>query len=428
MAKIYKFDSGLMLLYEKNKINKSTVIDIGFNCGSRCDGDLPGLSHFCEHMFFAGTDKLSKQEVAKRYFDLGNVNAFTSTEDIRFKGRLISSRLAEYLTAVQDMVCNSTFTASAVEEEKKIVIQEIVQDADNFPGRAYEFESYGLYGLKYYINRELGNAESVNSITSKDVKKYVKKYFVKNNCIISVCSALSFVKVKNTIKKYFDNKMPSNQIKPLPYREDKFVPGNNIQMHKDNIGKNFVTVFLKHDQKNLDIRHRVHMNMISNIISDFGNGISKELRIENSLVYSVRAYCIVDKVNSGLVISTEISKENIKPCLDIIFKYLIKLKNEGVSNGQFAKEINDNEYYWQTDVVTPSHLCRNLRNVLLFGKYISPKDMYEEYKKVSYEELNDFIKRFIQESEIMVSVYGDADKKDVYTLKQIEKIIGGKLC
>ena len=33
MAKLYKFPSGLSLIYEKNKLNKSTAIEISFDCG-----------------------------------------------------------------------------------------------------------------------------------------------------------------------------------------------------------------------------------------------------------------------------------------------------------------------------------------------------------------------------------------------------------
>ena len=84
MAKLYRFDSGLTLLYEVNTINKSTSIEIAFDCGSRCDGKLAGLSHFCEHMFFTGTDELSRQEVSKRYFDFIKTNAFTSNTQIAF--------------------------------------------------------------------------------------------------------------------------------------------------------------------------------------------------------------------------------------------------------------------------------------------------------------------------------------------------------
>ena len=89
MEKVYKFNSGLILYYTNNKINNATSIEISFDCGSRCDGDIPGLSHFCEHMFFTGTDKMSKLEVSKRYFDFIKVNAYTSTDDIVFTGNIM---------------------------------------------------------------------------------------------------------------------------------------------------------------------------------------------------------------------------------------------------------------------------------------------------------------------------------------------------
>ena len=421
MAKIYKFESGLSLVYEKNNINKSTSIQVRFGCGSRCDGNIPGLSHFCEHMFFAGTNKLSKQQVVDRYFKFGNVNAYTNTEDIAFVGTIMSNKLAEYLTTVQDLVCNSAFAPDAIEEEKKIVIQEIVKDADNYPSRAYEFEHYGLYGLQHYKNGELGSEQSVSSITSKDVKKYVKKYFVKNNCSIFICSALSFDKVKRIVKKYFDSVMPSNNLKPFTYSENKFVKGNIIQQQKNNIGKNFVSVFLKVDEASVDVKSRAHLGMFSNIIGEFSTGITKELRLDNSLVYSAYSYYIINKTNSALIISTEISKENIKPCLDVIFKYINNLKLNGFTKELYDKEKDRNEYYWQTDVLSPRDICFNLKNIRLYGRYVSYKEIYEAYKKVSYEELNESVKDFINRSEILVSVYGDADKKDVYTLKQIEK-------
>ena len=176
MAKYYKFDSGLTLLYDKNNINNSTSIDVTFDCGARCDGEKAGLSHFCEHMFFTGTDKLSKQDVTKRYIDFIKSNAYTNYSEIRFTGSVITKRLCDYLIAVQDMICNSTFTKRAIEEEKKIVIQEIVSDTDRHFRHAGRLSAYELYGLECFAKGVLGTAESVNSITSKDIKSYVKKY------------------------------------------------------------------------------------------------------------------------------------------------------------------------------------------------------------------------------------------------------------
>ena len=230
MAKFYKFDSGLTLLYETNKINKSTDIDISFNCGARCDGALPGLSHFCEHMFFSGTDKLSKEQVMKRYFDFIKTNAYTSFDNVLFTGSIITSKLRDYLSVVQDMICNSTFTKQAVEDEKEIVIQEIACEVDKHFVHASRLIRYTLYNLEYFKHGILGSKESVNKITSKDVKNYVKKYFVKNNCVISICTPLSFNKTKQIVKKYFNDIMPSNNLKPLPYLKDKLTMQDSVEV------------------------------------------------------------------------------------------------------------------------------------------------------------------------------------------------------
>ena len=64
---------GGKLYYVKNTVNESTALDISFDCGSRCN-TIAGLAHFTEHMFFTGTNTLSKEDIAKKYFDLDYSN------------------------------------------------------------------------------------------------------------------------------------------------------------------------------------------------------------------------------------------------------------------------------------------------------------------------------------------------------------------
>lgn len=421
MAKIYKFNSGLTLLYETNKINKSTDIDITFDCGARCDGNLTGLSHFCEHMFFTGTDKLSKHEVNKRYFDFIKTNAFTSYEDIVFTGSIMTSRLAQYLAVVQDMICNSTFTPEAVEEEKKVVIQEIVRDADKHSRHANRCRMYELYGLDYYTNGVLGNKESVSAIKSKDVKNYVKKYFVKNNCTISICSPLSFNKVKNLINKYFDATMPSNKLKPLPYKQNKLVSDEKVSLYNKDIDKNFLSVAFKFDRKGPDLKYRTILGTISNMIDDISDGLTKDLRIENSLIYGMGSDYMINYKNSYLDISTELCSENIKPCLDIIFDYIKNLKLNGFTKDQFDKQFEKNEYYWQTRVNTPSDVKSSLASYRFYGKYVKDEDVYNQKQNLTLDEVNQTMRELFASAKVQVFVFGNATKQDVYTIKQIQK-------
>ena len=80
---------GGKLYYVKNRINESTAVDINFDCGSRFD-TIPGLAHFTEHMFFTGTEKYTKEDIAKKYFNFIDVNAGTSTRYINFNGQIFT--------------------------------------------------------------------------------------------------------------------------------------------------------------------------------------------------------------------------------------------------------------------------------------------------------------------------------------------------
>ena len=423
MEKVYKFNSGLILYYTNNKINNATSIEISFDCGSRCDGDIPGLSHFCEHMFFTGTDKMSKLEVSNKYFDFIKVNAYTSTDDIVFTGNIMTSKLPQYLDAVYDMICNSEFSSKAVEDEKKIVIQEIVQSKDNYARKAEELLQTDLYKLDYYAKSVLGSIESVSKITNKDVKKYVKKYFVNNNCYISICSPLSFNKVKSVIKNFFEQKMPVNNLKPLPYREEKLLEGTEVNIHKADIEKSFLAIVFKSMHDGLDVKRKVALNIICNIIEDISDGLTKELRIDNGLIYSMGASYMVSKLNSFICVRTEISQENIKPCIDVIIDYIKKVAIEGFSKEQFNKELEIENYYWQTKIDSPNRMRENLMSYRFYQKFITDKTIHNIVKDIDLEYINEVAKELFTNPMVQVFVYGNIDKKDVYTLSQIQKKI-----
>ena len=176
---LHVFNSGAELIYQKNNVTKSTALKICFACGSRCDGEIYGLSHFCEHMFFTGTKTENKQQISKQYFDFIDVNAFTNAQEISFLGEIFTSELKNYLALVAKLITKSTFSPENVEEEKKVVLQEIVQDSDDYNRNAIRHFSYLLFDKIFYDKGVLGNKKSVSMITSDMVKNYVKKYLVK---------------------------------------------------------------------------------------------------------------------------------------------------------------------------------------------------------------------------------------------------------
>ena len=192
--KQFNLPFGARLMYVKNKINKTTNVEISFMGGSS-EEKIPGLAHFTEHMFFSGTDKLSAQEVKKQYFNFSVANAYTNFREIIFLGRIFTNELEKYLSTVAMMITETTFSPKAIENEKKIVIQEINASKDDNRVNFYDTDLSKIFDRDLVKKNVIGNEKSVKSIKQKDVLDFVKKYFVANNVDIYICTPLSAGKV-----------------------------------------------------------------------------------------------------------------------------------------------------------------------------------------------------------------------------------------
>lgn len=424
MEKIFKFDNGLQLFYIRNNINKATGINISFSCGSRCDGNLSGLSHFVEHMFFTGTKEENKEQISQKYFDFIRVNAYTNTREICFTGEILTNELKDYLSQVKKMILTSTFTPKAVEEEKKVVIQEIVRDNDNYSEKSARHFSTLLYGEKYHSEGVLGNIQSVGSITSKDVKNYVKKYFVANNCKVYISSPLSFNKVKSLVKNNFANFLKENKsLKVLPYFTSSIQTGSRLQTIKENIDKNFLRIAFKLNWGyDAPLKKLATLSLLSNIMEDMTDGAINDLRLKNGLIYSASSYIVHNAHDSVLVFKTDLSSENIKQCIDVFSNYIKRLKANKISSEQLKKYKRIDKYYHEVEIEDLSDRMFYLKNMIeKSGKYIDEKTYYKEQVKITVEDLNNLIDELFNSNEFICSIYGNAKKTDIYSLEQINK-------
>ena len=177
--------NGAKLYYLKNNLTRTTMTNVLFYSGSRCD-TIPGLAHFAEHMFFTGTKKMDKKAITKKYFEFINTNACTSLSSIYFTGNVFTKEFEGYLNTVAEMVSESTFSEKSVKDECKVISQEIAMCKDNFQLFAYYFNDYNLSKNEIYKFTSLGLNSTISTIKSKDIKNFVKKYFVQEKRLARV--------------------------------------------------------------------------------------------------------------------------------------------------------------------------------------------------------------------------------------------------
>lgn len=423
MSKIYKFESGATLIYEKNTINKITNIRITFDCGSRCDNGVSGLAHFVEHMFFTGTKDKTKQEISKEYFDFVGVNAFTNSQTIRFGGDVFSKELGDYLALVSRLINDTTFSQKHIEEEKKVVLQEIVESSDNYKHMASRESAFALYNEDYLRVGVLGNKKTVSAIKSKDVKDFVKKYFVANNCHIYVVSTLPFEKVKKLVEKNLISKLKIDNNLVVPkYNGITITDKWKVAVKKAPIDKNFLHISFRMKDGFNNVDKMVTAFALSNIMSNVAGGVLKTLRLEKGLVYSGNFYIDCNAESSAFVFSTELAKENIKEAITTVADYLKDLKLNGLSSEIVERDKRETLFDKESKVLSQRNVSYDLTSFRDFGRIITDDDISDMRLKVDKIQLDELTREVFGSTNVVCAVLGDAEKQDMFTLKEIKEL------
>jgi len=414
---------GGKLYYVKNKISKSTAVRVVFDCGSRVD-TIPGLAHFTEHMFFTGTKTMTKQEIGKKYFDFIGVNAFTNDDSIWFDGNVFTKEFEEYIKTVAMMITESTFTQKAVDKEIGVVQQEIARKKDKFNMLSTLKNLHNLTGLCSYDNfGALGTEESVASIKSKDVKNFVKKYFIANNLKVFVSSTMSLNKVKSIIEKQLVAKLRFDEkFEKLPLFSDHVKDETFKCLETKDINKNYIFINFKNNYTLYDFKYRAKLGLVLDMMNDYATGVMKLLREEKSLVYGARFYSEI-RNDKEYVISfyTECATKNVNPVIETVAEYFENILKNGFTENQLKQAKRTDKYNQDTkEPRVNNHLFR-LKDFEIFGR-ITKREIPKLMKDVTLEECNELFKEIFLHNKISYTIYGDIKKNELISDKKFDEL------
>lgn len=414
---------GGKLFYAKNNISKATMIEIAFASGARSE-DIPGLAHFVEHMFFSGTKTKTREEISKKYFDFIGSNAYTNSGEIVFTAQIFTKEFAEYVKTVASMITESTFKQFEVDKECNVIKQEIAGVKDKQSRLSTEFNFYNVSNLKCFEGYgTVGSEESVSTIKSSDIKKFVKKYFVANNVKIYVSTQLSFNKVKQIIAQELISKLNVNEkFKPLPkfyiYNKNK----NFLCLKNVPIGKNYISINFGNSHNVYDLKYLVTKVIVFHMLNDMSTGICKPLRLEKSLVYWANVYTMLSNDKESVVtFNTECDTQNVNKTIQTFAEYLNEVYTNGFTKEQFEQAKRMKKYREDTKVLSVYKLIDKLADLDMYGRVIS-KDLDKLRKSVTLEDCNNLFKEMFATKDVSMSVYGEIPKKELLTLKQFNKL------
>ena len=150
-----------------------------------------GWSHLLEHMVFKGAGGRSAREIVEVIeADGGQINAATGYERTSFQVRCLQSGLPLGLDVLADLVRRPTLRAADLEQEKKVIAQEIAEAADQPDDRIFDLAQSLAFPGQSLGRPILGSIGSLADATPESLSAYRDALYAPERLVVSAAGAV----------------------------------------------------------------------------------------------------------------------------------------------------------------------------------------------------------------------------------------------
>lgn len=368
-----------------------------------------GWGHFLEHANLLQTDKYeSFLQIAKTAETLGaRLSAFTTKDSVTYGIHAPSWSLKEAFEIMTSIMSHLNFSDKKIEEEKKIIFQEMQRDKSNFRDFMALLGENEVLSPNAISRYSLGSEESIRSITSENIKSYKSNVYCKENMTIVLCGGFDTLQAEKLTGEMLD-RLPSNELRHLRSFSAKEISENYkyftypSQSSQLRMVKQYRLPELKYGQW--------LTASVLNIL--LGVGFSclfyQKLRHENKLLYTLATQIKLYTQSAVFRFTADLSPESVKLAGKLINETIFSLDQISESDLSLAKN-----KYWGDIALKLSDMnayCNFMsRRFFLDREIIYLPELYNNLKSIHLPDIVNFVRDNFKESEQLTSFCGNED-------------------
>ncbi len=202
--------NGVRVITEAMPHVRSVSLGIWVTSGSRRE-DAPenGITHFIEHMVFKGTTNRSAEDIARSVDSVGgNLDAFTSKENVCFNAKVLDEHVPLALEVLADLVRNPLFRAEDISREQGVILQEIKMDEDNPDYLVHEIFTQNFWKDHPLGRPILGTKDTVRALREETVRRYYGQWFAPDHLVIAAAGNLQHERFVDLVRHWFADLRP----------------------------------------------------------------------------------------------------------------------------------------------------------------------------------------------------------------------------
>lgn len=384
-----------------------------------------GLAHFLEHMMFRGSKSFPQFTKLAEAFEWlgGDWNAATGYDHTEYWYTGMANTAPELINLFAEFLHNPRF--NDIEVERHIVIREL-EGETNDHGHSTDLD-YHISTLIWpdtsIAQPILGDKESINSFTIKDLQKFRASHYRPENMAICIVGGTGD-ELLNQIAKNFENygddfpEISVSKLKTLPPFEG---PAVKWVEHSDNEYEILVSFLCEGEWS---IKAPVY-HLIARILTDgFCSRLGRSIREEMGLVYSIDATASLGPDRGTLDIHASCSQDQLDRYLNELLNQLQQLATVVPQPDEIQRVIQRSVVDVEMAILDPEAVAGRFNWCMLNDKPCSWADLRNEIQSITPADVLKVASELFRQDNTAIALLGPSDKDiEKRALKAIKTIL-----
>ena len=400
--------NGLLVLTESIPHVRSVSMGVWIASGSRDEPlELNGISHFVEHMVFKGTTTRNAQQFAREVDSIGgNLDAFTSKENICFNIKVLDDNIAPALELLADLVLHPTFTPEDINRDQGVILEEIKMDEDSPDYLVHETFTQKFWKGNGLGRPTLGTVKSVSSFTQPAVFDFYNSRFTPRNMVFSAAGNLDHDRFVAQVAERFEGLAASSGT-PLAKLPAPATFANITLKRKKSLEQ--VQLCLGVPAPPIDSSDRYAIYLLNSML---GGGMSSRLfqtiREDRGLAYSIYAETSPFRDTGSLSIYAGTSAAKIAEVLRLTLAELRRLKEDTVPEAELKRAKDQLKSNIVLGLESSSSRMSNLaRQEMYFKRFFSVDEIVSAVEAVTAADILSLARQLFRPEAIALTVLGN---------------------
>jgi predicted Zn-dependent peptidase len=330
--------NGLTFLLLPRPSSLTAQLSVAVKYGSNDDApEHAGYAHFLEHMIVGGTQKRINlhHEIEK----FGGCSYFETSSECTFtKVDVFPDKIGEASGVLSELLFDSEFDAAKLEIERKVILNEIAEAADDPRDKIGETLIKSLFKHHPVRNPISGTKKTINQLAIRDLETCHQEYYVPKNMIVILTGNFSDKDAQNVLGAFVDRKNNSS-----PAGQAREVESGSPQQEKELQRSGILQAYLSFGFRTVPTTNpdAPALDLIDSIL---GTGESSrlfvELREKRALTYDFEAINVSGLDYGYFIINCAVKTNLLKQTQAIIRGELEKIKTQPMAKAELEKSKN----------------------------------------------------------------------------------------